>query len=164
MKNRQSTYFLVGLLLLIFSCESKQENIIQTQVNKIVGQWKLNSFETANATSNQWKGLVKSGEFKFVNCRAKSVIKDNSYCKGGVDLNGEVYDLTYRFDDYFVFNFSLISKDGSGKIVFSNDDALLMALMNGQWELTVSNNTLISKQIANPRNPDLLSSFTATRQ
>ena len=164
MKNRRSTYFYICILLLIFSCQSKEEKLIQTQLDKIVGRWKIDSFEPTSTAPNEFKGLVKSGEFEFDRCRAKNIRPSNSLCSAGIQLNDEIYDLAIRFDDYFTFSFGPISKDGTGNVVFSKDVVLLMQLMNGKWELTVSNNTLIGKQVANPRNPNLLSSFTATRQ
>lgn len=151
------------LVLVLLSCQ-KQEKLIQTKMDEIKGQWKIDSFEATNATPSQWKGLVKSGIFVFNNCSSKSVKKDNSYCKADVELNSEIYSLTYRFDTYYIFNLSPISKDGSGTIVHFPDDFLLTALMQGKWELIVSDNTMIGKQIAKPRNPDVLSVFRATRK
>lgn len=164
MKTIWNKYFFIGILFFVFSCESKQEKLIQTEVDKIVGQWKIDSFETANTAPSEWRGLVKSGELKFDNCRAKNVKHDNSYCKAGVELNGEIYDLGYRFDTYFIFSLSPVNRDGSGKIVFSPKDALFTTLMRGKWEIVINGNTMIGKQIENPLAVDVLSIFTATRK
>ena len=152
------------LVVLLGSCQSKEEKLIQTQLDKIVGRWKIDSFEPTSTAPNEFKGLVKSGEFLFGRCSAKNVKFSNSFCKAGVELNGKIYNLTYRFDSYFILNLSPTNTDGTGNVIFSKEDFPLMALMDGQWELTVSNNILIGKQVANPRNPNLLPSFTATRQ
>ncbi|TAF94834.1 MAG: hypothetical protein EAZ46_09290 [Runella sp.] len=162
MKIIKNVCFLVGVSFLFSSCISKQEKMIQTKMDEVRGKWKIDSFESISATPNQWKGFVKSGVFVFKTCQAKNVREERARCGADVELNGEIYSLLYRFDTYFIFNLNPATTDGSGMGIYTPNDYLVMSLIAGNWELTVSNNTMTGRQITSA-NPGVLSVFTATR-
>ena len=164
MKIPKNLSYYFGILIILFSCQSEQEKLIQTKVEEIKGQWKISSFVSGSSTPDGWKNLVKTGEFSFNSCQAKNLKKDDVYCQSNIELNGNIYTLAYRFDLYFTFSLTPINTNGSGTVVFSQEDYLLTSLMAGKWELTVKDNTMFGNHIENRRNPTTLSTFTATRK
>lgn len=57
-----------------------------------------------------------------------------------------------------------LSKDGSGIIKMTEEEARVTLLLTGNWEITVTDNTLMAKQLKNNAFTGALVSFTATRK
>lgn len=163
MKNTGNLCFITAVLFTLFSCQSEQEKLIQTKMDEIKGQWKISSFESSSSAPNQLKGLIKSGIFVFKNCKAKNVIEERARCGADVELNGDIYSLSYRFDTNFTFSLTPVKTDGTGRVIYTPNDFLLKSLMDGNWEIVVKDNSMIGKQIT-PSTPNILSTFSATRQ
>jgi|JI7StandDraft_1071085.scaffolds.fasta_scaffold170708_2 hypothetical protein len=163
MKIKSAIYFAIAFLI-SQSCQTKQEKTIQTELDKIEGQWKINSFLVTGQNTDEWKDLFKTGELLFKSCRAKNVKHSNTYCGGEVQINSSIYSINYRFDTNFIFSISALSKDGSGIIKMTEEEARVTSLLSGNWEIIVNDNTLMAKQLKNSAFAGALVSFTATRK
>lgn len=156
--------WVISTLICCFSCLSKQEKFIQTELNKIEGQWKINSFVMEGSSANSWRSLLKSGEVLFNSCRAKNVKNQNTYCDGDVQINAGIYKISYRFDSFFILRLRAISKDGSGVVAMTEEEAAVTQLLSGNWEIIVKDDTLIAKQLKSNLSSGVFASFTATRK
>ncbi len=164
MKSIVTALWVTGFVIFFQSCLSKEEKIIQTELDKIEGQWKISSFIVEGQNINEWKNLLKTGEVLFKSCRAKNVKNEKSYCDGDLEINSEIYKISYRFDTNFIISIRALSKDGSGIIKMTEEEARVTTLLSGNWEITVSDNTLMAKQLKNNAFTSALVSFTATRK
>ncbi|WP_428667520.1 hypothetical protein [Runella sp.] len=164
MKILHIALWITGLLICFSSCLSKQEKVIQTELDKIEGQWKINALTVEGQNANDWKNLLKSGELLFKNCRAKNVKHENTYCDGDIEINKGIYKISYRFDMNFIVSVRALSKDGSGIVKMTEEEARVTQLLSGNWEFVVNDNILIAKQLKNNPYTGVLVSFTATRK
>jgi L-lactate utilization protein LutC len=163
MKIKVTIYFAIAFLI-SQSCQTKQEKTIQTELDKIEGQWKINSFLVTGQNADEWKDLLKTGEIVFKSCRAKNVKHSNTYCGGEIQVNSSIYSINYRFDTNFIFSVRALSKDGSGIIKMTDEEARVTSLLSGNWEIIVNDNTLMAKQLKNNAFTGALASFTAMRK
>lgn len=164
MKSLLISLLTTGFLIYFQSCQTKQEKTIQTELDKIEGQWKINSFAVEGQKANEWKDLLKTGELLFKRCSAKNVKHEKTYCGSDIQINSAIYSINYRFDTNFIFSISALSKDGSGLIKMTEEEARVTSLLSGNWEIIVSDNTLMAKQLKNNSFTGALVSFTATRK
>lgn len=156
--------YLILLLSLFLSCQTQQEKTIQTELDKIEGQWKINSFAVEGQKANEWKDLLKSGEILFKSCRSKNVKHEKTYCGGDIQINTGVYKISYRFDSNFIFKVRALSKDGSGIIKMTDEETRVTTLLSGNWEIIVNDTVLVAKQLSNNPYMGALASFTANRK
>ncbi len=156
--------YLILLLSLFSSCQTQQEKTIQTELDKIEGQWKINSFAVEGQKANEWKDLLKSGEILFKSCRAKNVKHEKTYCVGDIQINSVIYSIGYRFDSNFIFSINALSKDGSGIIKMTDEETRVTTLLSGNWEIVVNDTVLVAKQLSNNPYMGALASFTASRK
>ena len=159
---KQTITFILTVVLLS-ACET-QTKIIQTKMDEINGQWEIKSFAPVNATPNQPIELLKSGTIVFKSCRAKNMKITNSFCRGEFEMNGEIYVLLYRLETNFTFDTFPVTTDGTGNVIFTAVNRAHKELLDGKWELTVTDNTMVGKQIDNFIKAKPLSTFTATRK
>jgi hypothetical protein len=86
----KTTIYWILSLLIFLSCQTKQENFIQTEFDKISGQWQIETFATIGVETKTLDNYIKSGIFLFEQCKYdKKQFKDESgTCRAQMELNG----------------------------------------------------------------------------
>ena len=131
------------------SCQTKETKYVQSELNKIVGTWSINSFTVEGEKASEWRGLLKSGEILFNNCRSKNVKNESSFCTGDIQINSSVYKINYRFEDKFFFELYGVNKDASGVIKMTEEEAKVALILSGTWDIVVNDTILVAKQFEN---------------
>jgi hypothetical protein len=155
---------IIILIVSLVSCRSKEEKFIQTEFDKIIGQWKVQTFTVTGNAPDSLKTFIKSCELLFIKCPYKK--KDFSVCGGDIDINGIVFANTYKYNYATkLFQFSDVGASGENprkEMVLAARNGNL--LLQGDWQLTVTENTLTAKQVNNYHKIDASISYTATRK
>lgn len=163
----KTTIYWILSLLIFLSCQTKEEKFVQTELDKLIGQWQIESFTTTGVEPKTLDNYIKSGIFLFEACKYdKKQFKDESgTCRAQMELNGTLLDFGFRYDysaKLFYFNglgFS-ISPTPTQEMVAQKGSQLLV----GAWELTVTDNKLLGKQKQNQNGIKGDISFTALRK
>lgn len=156
--------YLIFIAIIAIGCQSKQEKFIQTEFDKIIGTWEIQSFSVSGSAPDSLKTFFKSGVLLFESCKYKK--KNFNLCAGQIALNGIVFDNTYKYDySNKLFKFDQIGAYGtkpSELMIWTVRNGNL--LLYGDWELTVLANTLTAKQVFNANKIGGEVSFTAIRK
>jgi hypothetical protein len=148
-------------------CQTKEEKFIQTEFDKISGQWQIESFLTIGVVPADLNNYVKSGVLLFQECKYdKKQFKDESgTCGMEMELNGTLLLSRFRYD----YDKKLFYINGLGFSISPTPAQEVVAqkgsqLFAGAWELTVVDNKLIGKQKQNQNGVKGDISFTAIRK
>ena len=150
--------------LITISCVSKQQKFIQAEFDKIIGTWKVQSYTYEGSVPDSLRTFIKPGELLFEKCYYKQ--KDFSVCGGKIDINGFIFNNVYEYD----YSTKLFRFKGFG--AYGDNPTALMfktvrnstLLLEGDWDLTVTENTLTAKQTKNANKIGGLVSYTAIRK
>jgi|JI7StandDraft_1071085.scaffolds.fasta_scaffold224419_2 hypothetical protein len=155
------------LILLTLGCQTKQEKFIQSEFDRISGQWQIETFTTIGVEPKTLDNYIKSGKFLFQVCNYdKKQFKDESgTCSMEMELNGILLLSRFRYDystKLFYFNnlgFSISPTPAQESVAQKGSQ-----LLAGAWELTVTDNKLFGKQKQNQNGIKGDISFVATRK
>ena len=160
------TLFLV-LVVLLGSCESKQEKLINAEFAMVQAHWVINSFSFSPNTPEAIKNVLKNGEMQLRSCKYddKRFNTDAVVCGGEAQINNSFFAVSYRYlydKRLYVFQLAVDNRDGSYRE--DGPHPKIINLIDGEWNFVVSGNTLTAKQVTNYKTPQYLVSFTATRK
>jgi len=147
-----STTYLFFFVLVITGCQTKQEKFIQSEFDKIIGQWQIESFSTIGVVPANLDNYIKSGIFLFEGCKydKKQFKDDANSCRAEMELNGTMVGASFRYDySLKLFYFNNLGLSGSPTPAQEDVAQKGSQLMAGAWELTVVDNKLFGKQKQN---------------
>ncbi len=158
--------FLLPLIcgIIFQSCHTKENKFVQAEFDKIIGTWEVQSFNVTGSAPDSLKIFFKSGVLLFKKCDYKK--KNFNLCSGELELNGIVFDNTYRYDySAKLFKFNQVGAYGE-----KPSELMIRTVINGNlllygdWELTVADNILTAKQVRNVNKIGDEVSFVAKRK
>lgn len=160
-KMKNISPFFAILSFFILSCKTKEEKAIQSNLNQLQGEWKIESFMISNTQSDSLNKHFKSGELTFSQCAydSKEFQSSARACGGEAVINGVSCSLSHRyFKNSTPFDFSINPYQPRQENLF------IFSLFNGKWEFVVENNKLAARQIQNTQSANSLVTFTAIRK
>lgn len=138
-----------GFLLLLFpflSCQSKQEKFIQSELDNIRGQWKIQTLALPSDAPTSLKSFFKDGEILFLKCdyTAKRFASGQQVCASEMMLNGQLFANDYTYDaSKNLFNFSLsLFAASSNNTQEQKLYPSASTLFDGSWQITFNTNTM----------------------
>ena len=156
------------LVVLLGSCQSEKEKLINAEFGMIQAHWVINSFSFSPNTPETMKDVLKTGEIQLRSCKYddKRFNTDAVVCGGDAVINDLFWGVSYRYlydKRLFVFQLAVDNRDGSYRE--GGPHSKITKLINGEWNFAVSGNTLTATQTTSYGTPQqYLVSFTATRK
>lgn len=153
--------FIFAMAFVALSCKTKDEKAIQSNLNQLQGQWKIESLTVAKTESDSLREFFKSGELTFSQCtyNSKEFASLARVCGGEAVINGVLCNLSHRYFknstpfDFLINPFQPSPANRSVSLLFS-----------GKWEFVVEDSKLTARQIpSTPSDPSLVT-FTAIRK
>ncbi len=161
-------YSFIFLVLVLFSCQSKEEISINSEYGKLIGQWDIISYIIPNTAPESYQNLLTKGGVLFEKCDYQASKKEGSSCGGDFEADNSIYSVIYKFNraiEAYDFRVVIVNKlNGTFVQNTTEKQAKVMELMSGQWEFTINDNKLIARQIKNTALSNILIGFTATRK
>ena len=154
-------YSFVFLVLVLFSCRTKENEFVTAEYAKIEGIWTFNTFTVAQNAPDTLKNLFQSGGFDFHHCQynAKYVDKNGGYCGGDIELNTVLLSISNNYsysDKLFVFS---LGGDRS-KIIYKKGSQII----DGSWDIQINGDKMTGKRVTAGKDYKGEVSFTATRK
>lgn len=153
--------------LVVVSCTSKQEKLVQSEFDKISGLWQIESFLTIGISPTNLDGYIKSGKLLFKPCKYdKKQFKDEtSTCSVEMELNNVLLLSRFRYDYsnrlFYINSLGFSISPSPAQEVVAQKTSQLIA---GSWELTVVDDKLFGKQKQNQNGVKGEISFVAVRR
>ena len=161
-------YSFIFLVLVLFSCQSKEEISINAEYSKLIGQWDIISYIIPNTAPESYQNLLTKGGVLFEKCDYQSSKKEGWSCGGDFEADNSIYSVIYKFNraiGAYDFRVGIVNKlNGTTVQNTTEKQAKVMELMSGQWEFTINDNKLIARQIKNTALSNILIGFTATKK
>lgn len=162
------TVFTVLIVAMMCACQSKETKFINAEFSRIQATWKIENFVVSAPDS--LKDVLKTGEVVFYSsCKYdKKRFEKSESCGGEFQINSFVFGVNYKYlYDTKLYPISLSIFSGDPNVVNGRENPnqlKIIRLMDGQWDMNVSGNTLTAKQVKNDISPNIQVSFTATRK
>ena len=161
-------YGFIFLVLVLFSCQSKEEISINAEYSKLIGQWDIVSYNVPDTVPDSYKNLLTTGGIIFNKCDYQATKKEGWSCDGDFESDKSIFYIFYRYDKSvggYIFKVGIVNKlNGTFVQNTTEKQAKVMELMSGQWEFTINDNKLIARQIKNTALSNILIGFTAMRK
>ena len=165
---KQTITFLFTIFLLS-ACESKKEKLIKAEFTKIQAHWVINSFSFSANTPDSVKSVLKNGEMILNKCNYddKRFNTDAVVCGGDIEISSVLLSLSYRylFDKrLYVFQLAVNNKDPTFIDKKNGPHQKIRNLIEGEWDVSVTDNSLTAKQVLSYLESKYLVSFTAVKK
>ena len=165
---KQAITFILAVVL-FSACESEKEKLIRSEFTKIQAHWVINSFTFSANTPDSLKNDLKKGEMILRKCNYddKKNKTDALACSGEIEINKFSFGIFYRYlydERLYEFALAVLNGDATYQNKPNNPHQRIARLMNGEWDITATDNTLTAKQTKNQRGLPYLVSFTAVKK
>ncbi|MFN3381578.1 MAG: hypothetical protein ACK41O_19105 [Runella zeae] len=153
----------------LFSCQNTEDEMIEAELDKVRTSWNIQSFEISGNVPDSLKNVLKSGEFLFKECKySRKTKKTNTRrCTGDFFFNGEFFGGDYEYNsdtkNYIIAIYIKNQFPDPPKKPTPNQ-LKIMALMSGEWSLSVVDKKMTAVQIKNSTLPDVKVGFVATEK
>jgi len=139
---KTSSYFVIVSLFFLLSCKSKEEKLIQAEMDKIQGTWTIDNFSIPTNAPDTLKTFFQSGTLIFNGCKYDS--KKVSGCSGNAQINDIIMDIVNSYltsTNTFSWQFiSAVNKQSYSKTMKA------VLLFDGNWEIIVDGNKMTAKR------------------
>lgn len=155
-----------AITLSIIACQNKEEAIIQEELNKVQTSWIIQSFNINGATPDSLRNVLKTGEFLLKKCKFSKKEKKGNVrsCTGDFFFNGEFYSGDYEYNTetkIYKISVYILTQFPETTSKITPQQAKIISLLNGDWNLDFKNGILTATQIKNNVLPAAKFSFTA---
>jgi hypothetical protein len=162
--------FVILVFIGLLSCQNKEEKFIQAEYDKMEGNWVINTFTVSGNISDELKKTLKTGEMILRSCQYKLKNENTPVGCGGGDaqFNEYLYGIGTKYiyaSKLFTLTLALYGTDPNViNNTVSKSQMNIIALINGDWDVTVTGNQMTAKQVTNKSGLAVQLMFTATKK
>lgn len=156
-------------LIGLFSCQNTEDEMIEAELDKVRTSWNIQSFEISGNVPDSLKNVLKSGEFLFKECKySRKTKKTNTRrCTGDFFFNGEFFGGDYEYNSdtkNYIIAIYIKNQFPDPPKKPTPSQLKIIALMSGEWSLSVVDKKMTAVQIKNSTLPDVKVGFVATEK
>ena len=157
------------ILLFFLSCKNQEDAMIEAELDKVRTSWNIQSFEVTGNFPDSLKNVLKSGEFLLEKCGYSRKVKKTSTraCTGDFFFNGDFFGGRYEYSadtKRYAISISIQTQFPDPPKKPTSSQLKIMALMSGEWSLSVVDKKMTAVQIKNSALPEVKVGFVATEK